>query len=392
MEKPTRRRFLGLAATAAAASLRSPAAEGGLTPARRYRAAIIGHTGKGNYGHGLDVCFNGREDVEVVAVADPDPTGRARAAQRAKAPRQYADFRELLAQEKPQLVSVAPRWSGLHHELALAALQAGAHLYCEKPFTSSLAEADELLAAAEKAGLKIAVAHQMRLAPSILHLKTMVDAGLIGELQEIRARGKQDSRAGGEDLMVLGVHLFNLMSFLAGPAQWCSARVLQQGREITAADARAATEDIGPVAGDDISAEFGFAKGVKAVFVSSAKNRGKAEHWGLELGGSKGAAKIAADIPPKILLRKSGAPEDAWEPVPGDPALNAPPDKDAFFAANRRMVDDLLAAIRESREPACSGRDGMKAVEMALAVYCASLSGARVALPLEKRAHPLVRG
>jgi len=392
MGKPTRRRFLGLAATAAAGSMRSVpslAAEEGGAPARRCRAAIIGHTGKGNYGHGLDICFNGHEDVEVVAVADPDPAGRARAAQRAKAPRQYADFREMLAQEKPRLVSVAPRWSSLHHELALAALQSGAHLYCEKPFTSSLAEADELLAAAEKGGLKIAVAHQMRLAPSILHLKKMLDAGLIGELQEIRARGKQDQRAGGEDLMVLGVHLFNLMSFLAGPAQWCSARVLQQGRAITAADARAATEDIGPVAGDDISAEFGFARGVKAVFVSSAKNRGKAGGWGLELSGAKGVAKVAADIPPRIFLRKNGAPEDAWEPVPDDPALSAPPDKDAFFTANRRMVDDLLAAIREPREPACSGRDGMKAVEMVLAVYCAALHGARVPLPLEKRTHPL---
>ncbi|MGD0089075.1 MAG: Gfo/Idh/MocA family oxidoreductase [Planctomycetota bacterium] len=389
MGKTTRRRFLGLAATAAAAALDSRADEDGKAPARPYRAAIIGHTGKGNFGHGLDVCFNGREDAVVVAVSDPDPAGRAKAAQRAKAPRQYADFREMLAQEKPQLVSIAPRWPVLHHDLALAALQAGAHLYCEKPFTSTLAEADELLAAANKSGLKIAVAHQMRLAPGILHLKKMLDAGLIGELQEIRARGKQDHRAGGEDLMVLGVHLFNLMIFFAGPAQWCSARVRQQGHEITLADAHAATEDIGPVAGDDIAAEFGFAKAVKAVFGSSAGNRGRTEHWGLELSGSKGVAKVAADIPPKVFVRKSGAPEDAWEPVPEDPALNAPPEKDAFSPANRRMVDDLLAAIREAREPFCSGRDGMKAVEMVLAVYSSALSGARVPLPLEKRAHPL---
>ncbi|MCY3022223.1 MAG: Gfo/Idh/MocA family oxidoreductase [Planctomycetota bacterium] len=388
-----RRRFLahsaGLAVAATTLALPSTAAEEASAPSRRYRAAIIGHTGKGNYGHGLDVCFNDRDDVEVVAVADPDAAGRAKAAQRAKAPRQYADFREMLAQEKPQLVSVAPRWTDQHHAMALAALQAGAHVYSEKPFTTSLAEADELLAAAAKAGLRIAVAHQMRLAPNVLHLKKLMDAGLLGEPREMRSHGKQDRRAGGEDLMVLGVHLFNLMHFFAGEALWCSARVLHQGRAVTLADARPASENIGLVAGDDISAEFGFANDVRASFTSRAKDRESAGPWGIELAGSKGTARIAADIPPKTFVRKSGAADGAWEPLPDDPTLNAQPDKDPFAAANRRMVDELLAAVREKREPACSGRDGMKAVEMVMAVYHAGVSGARVQLPLAQREHPL---
>ena len=355
----------------------------------KHRAAIIGHTGKGNYGHGLDVCFTNRDDVEVVAVADLDAAGRAKAAQRAKAARQYADYREMLAQEKPRLISVAPRWTDQHHAMTLAALQAGAHVYSEKPFTTSLDEADELLAVAAKAGLRIAVAHQMRLAPNVVHLKKLLDAGQFGELRAIRAHGKQDQRAGGEDLLVLGVHLFNLMCFFAGEPAWCSARVLQKGQAITAADARPASENIGPVAGDEIAAEFGFAKGVSATFTSRAADRARLGPWGLELVCAKAVAKVAADIPPKTHVREAGADESAWQPLPGDPTLNVPPDKDAFAVANRRMVADLLAAIREQREPACSGRDGMKAVEMVMAVYHAALSGARVALPLEQRKHPL---
>jgi predicted dehydrogenase len=77
----------------------------------------------------------------------------------------------MLEREKPQLVAVAPRWTDEHHDMAMAALNVGAHVYLEKPITQTLAEADDLLATAKRAGLQIAVAHQMRLAPNILFLK-----------------------------------------------------------------------------------------------------------------------------------------------------------------------------------------------------------------------------
>src|SRR5215831_5095700 len=88
----TRRQFLGatLGSTGAVAiGLR--AAESTATPERKFRAAIIGDTGHGNYGHEHDLIFNGRENITVVAVADPDQAGCAKAAARAHALRQYAD-------------------------------------------------------------------------------------------------------------------------------------------------------------------------------------------------------------------------------------------------------------------------------------------------------------
>src|SRR5262249_8271073 len=108
---------------------------------RTYRAAIIGHTGQGNYGHEHDLIFNGRENVTVVAVADPEAAGRAQAAIRSHAQRQYGDYREMLEKEKPELVCVAPRCTNEHHDMALAALRVGAHVYLEKPITQTLAEA-----------------------------------------------------------------------------------------------------------------------------------------------------------------------------------------------------------------------------------------------------------
>src|SRR5690349_15919371 len=131
----SRRRILQ-AATAVPAALAVRALFAAAPSPQSFRAAVIGHTGKGDYGHGMDVVFKGVPGAEVVALADAgaDDDARAKIAGRVGAARHYGDYREMLAKEKPQLVSVAPRWTDEHHAMALAALAAGAHLITEKPF------------------------------------------------------------------------------------------------------------------------------------------------------------------------------------------------------------------------------------------------------------------
>ena len=99
-------------------------------------------------------------------------------------------------------------------------------------------------------------------------------------------------------MLVLGTHLFDLIRFFAGDASWCAARVLQNGHEITSQDAHPAKENIGPIAGDEIEAHFGFANGISASFTSRGKLQQQIGHWGLELIGSKTSARILADIVP----------------------------------------------------------------------------------------------
>src|SRR6266545_7945066 len=381
-----RRDFVRLAASAGAlavANLIPASAE----PAAKFKAAVIGHTGRGDYGHGLESIFGNRPNIELVAVADPDPAGRARTAAKVGAPRHYADYREMLEKERPGLVSLAMRHADQHHAIALAALKAGAHVYCEKPFVTAPVEADELLAEAERRRLKIAVAHTMHMMPVIVRLKQAVAEGLLGELVEVRTFGKQDTRAGGEDMMVLGSHLFDLLRLFLGDPLWCTARVLGQGRDITPADRRLVKDNVGYVAGDQVFAEFAFPKGVNASFTSAAKLRETVGHWGIEFFGSKGTARINCDIAPNVFVRQSTAwkaegKSDEWRPV--DPALiKSPP------AHNLGPVGDWLLAIAKAREPECSGHNGAWAVEMVMGVYHAALSGKRVQFPLSVRAHPL---
>ena len=95
-------------------------------------------------------------------------------------PRAYADWREMLAAEQPEVVTVGPRWTDCHLEMVLACLEVGAHVYCEKPMTWSLAEGDQIVAKAEATGLKVAVAHQGAYLPLIRHVKEVLAQGRIG--------------------------------------------------------------------------------------------------------------------------------------------------------------------------------------------------------------------
>src|SRR6266513_675481 len=382
----TRRNFVRLVSSAgvlAATDLACLAAE----PAAKFKAVVIGHTGRGDYGHGLEGIFSNRSNIEIVALADPDPDGRAKTAATIHARRSYADYPEMLEKERPNLVSIAMRQSDQHHAIALAALRTGAHVYCEKPFVTTPIESDELLAEAHKRGLKIAVAHTMRLMPVIVRVKQSIAEGLLGELVELRAYGKQDSRAGGEDMMVLGSPLFDLMRLFLGDPLWCTARVLWQGHDITPGDRRIVQDNVGYVAGDQVFAQFGFANGMNATFTSDAKLRETVGHWGIEFCGSKAVARINCDISPNVFVRRSTAwksegKTDRWEPL--DAALvKSPP------AHNPGPVGDWLDAIARDREPECSGRNGAWAVEMVMAVYQAALSGKRVPFPLKERKHPL---
>ena len=245
----SRRQFVRLTASGAlvvASGLRGFAADSNA----KLKAAVIGHTGRGDYGHGLDGIFTNRPNVELVAVADPDPDGCAKTAAKIRAPRSYTDYHELLEKERPNLVSIAMRQSDQHHAIALAALRVGAHIYCEKPFVTAPNESDELLTEADKRRLKIAVAHTMRMTPVMVGLKQAIAEGLIGDIAEVRAFGKQDARAGGEDMMVLGSHLFDLLRMFLGDPLWCSARVLWRGRDITPADRRIVQDNVGYIAGE----------------------------------------------------------------------------------------------------------------------------------------------
>lgn len=360
---------------------------------KRYRAGAIGRTGRGGYGHGLEMGCLGLPQVELVAIADEDAEGRRAAGERTGAQALYADYREMLEREDLDLVCVCPRWLDCHREMILACAEAGAHIFCEKPLARTLAEADEILAACEEHGVRLAIAHVRRMDPAILKARQKVQEGAIGTLQCLRGRGKEDARGGGEDLMVLGTHVLDLMRFFAGDPAWAVAHVRANGHELTPADIVEGAEGIGPLAGDCIFAYYAFGNEVCGTF-ETRRAQPPAPRFGLDLWGSEGVLAVRSSgvyFSPRPVL--CPMEEMAWEELTPPPETK--PDGSPFSAEEQRyrpmqrMIEDLLAAIEEEREPISSGYDGRAALEMILAVYESQRTGARVLFPMENREHPL---
>ena len=89
------------------------------------RVGVIGSSGKGDYGHGLDTAFEGVEGAMVVAVADDKAAGRDRVAKKLGVSRAYAEYTRMLKREKLDIVCVAPRWHNERVAMVTAAAEAG---------------------------------------------------------------------------------------------------------------------------------------------------------------------------------------------------------------------------------------------------------------------------
>ena len=120
-----------------------------------------------------------------------------------------------------------------------------------------------MVPACETHHVKLAIAFQTRYSPRLKVIRELIAGGKLGDSWNVRSRGKEDSRGGGQDLMVLGTHLFDLMRLLAGDARWCHARILQNGKPATKSDVTQGGEGMGPVLGDWINATYGFDQGVE---------------------------------------------------------------------------------------------------------------------------------
>jgi predicted dehydrogenase len=367
--------------------------------ATKLKAAIIGHTGAGDYGHGIERVFQNMSDVSVVAAADPHEGGRVKAQAASGAAKGYADYRDMLAKEKPDLVAIGPRWATEHHAMAMAALESGAHLYLEKPFTITLAEADDIVGLARRKNLRVALAHVTRMAPAVRRLEKALREGLIGDLLEIHTVGKMGDRAGGQDMMVLGLHVFDLARLFAGEVKWCQASIQHHGKPATLADAKESPSDkVGPVVGDDIFAHFAMESGINVTFRSRVGLEKAAGPFGMEIIGTRGMVRLNSGFAPGISLlkepnRSATTRVENWQDWNGgvDPASEVTFEGlSGYDASHRRVVRDWLESIAEKREPLGSGERAMKAIEMAHGVFQAGIEGKRVEFPLMKRRHPLI--
>lgn len=364
--------------------------------AKKFRIGVIGSTGRGNYGHGLDTAWFDFPNTEIVAVADDNKEGLAKAAALLKVDRTFTDYRDMLGKAKLDIVAICPRWVDQHYDMALAAVKRGIHAYMEKPLCRTLEEADELVRVCEQTHAKITVALPTHYSPQISTVKNLIQSGKLGRILEYRARGKEDRRGGGEDLWVLGTHVIDLLLTFGGQPKWCFAHVTQDGRPVTKADVYDGAEGIGPLAGNGISATYGLVSGATMTFHSygHAGSR-KPQRYGVKIYGSAGVAGIVeGTLPPVTYL-----PDPSWSPGRSgqqwQKVSTAGIDKPEplsgkkFEARHMLAIEDFLAAIEDNREPKCNIYRGRAITEMIAAIFESHRQGRPVPLPLENRRNPL---
>ncbi len=364
------------------------------------RAAVIGHTGRGNYGHGLDVVWRKIPGIDIVGVADPDEEGRRKAVTRLKVDRGYADYRKMLADTRPEFVSVAPRHPDQHMEMTLAAIEAGVKgVYVEKPFCRAPAEGDRIIEAADRQGVKLAVAHRNRYHPALPVVKQLVEDGAIGRVLELQGYGKGDRRGGGEDLWVLGGHVFNLFEYFGGRPKSCSAIVLQDGRPVSKRDVVEGAENLGLVAGNEIHAKWLLESGLMASYKTFTQDGSDGEGYSAHLVGTKGAITLRIDGDPLAWFSPGNAADPksrANERIPITSAGLGQKEtrpRDVENVKNHVFpILDLIDAVDQNRPPLCHARQGALAVEMICSVFESHRqNGAFVPFPLIERGNPLRR-
>jgi predicted dehydrogenase len=365
---------------------------------RKVRVAVIGHTGRGDYGHGLNTMWLDLPETEVVGVADPDATGLAANLKKLGVTAGFADYRQMLRETKPEIVAIGMRHVDQHHEVTLAAIQAGVRgIYIEKPFCRTPTEADEIVAACEQHNVKLAVAHRNRYHPVLSVIARLTKEGAIGRVIEMRARGKEDPRGGSLDLYVLGSHLLNLINYFGGQPRGCTGTVLQDGRPVTKADVKEGAEGIGPLAGNEIHARFEMESGIPAFF-DSVQNAGtKQAGFGLQIIGTKGLIDLRVDQDPVAHLVAGNPFQPTKEPRTWTPISTAGVGQPEPIAGLNRQVmghllggRDLIAAIRTDRQPLCNVLEARTTIEMIAAIFESHRqNGGRVTFPLKSRGNPL---
>ena len=141
----------------------------------------IGVIGYGYWGPNIVRNFNSTDGAKVLSVCDPSDDARKRVKKANPHLEVLSDYREIITSPQIDMVAVVTPVS-THFQLAKEALENGKHVFVEKPFTASVAQAEELVNLAEKKGRKIMVDHTFIFTGAVRKMKELIDGGSLGEL------------------------------------------------------------------------------------------------------------------------------------------------------------------------------------------------------------------
>lgn len=340
--------------------IRQPVAE------KKFKAAVIGlgFVGAGDEVSGkaigqmvsnLDgthaVAMSNNPYIILVAGASRDKGRRERFSRRFNGVRTYQTWQELLELEKPDIVSIATN-TPFHAEIGIACAKSGVKaILCEKPIATKLSDAENLLLACKQTGTILAINHNRRWHPLWRKCKEEIKSGKIGEIFSAYVQW-QTGRIGN-----IGTHFFDALRMLLGvdPVSVCGCL-----DPLVYPDCR------GPQYKDPGGwGIIEFSKNVKAFI--NAPQAAKFP-FVLRITGSKGEL-IIQNNSAKITYWNGQAEEISFVPD-GKTSLD-------------RAVEDIVHCIVEGKMPACTGEDGLMALEIIIGFHISNKSGGKcISLPV----------
>ncbi len=272
----------------------------------------------------------------------------------------YTDYREMLAAERPDFVSLCT--TARHRaEIMIDAVNAGVKaIWAEKPFTLSLAEADEVVELCDRKGVAVAVNCSRRYNVFFTEMRRMVEEGELGEILQVTAYAQCN-------LSHNGSHAIDAMCYLVGGnVEWVFG-------EMESDEKAAGERDLmgnGYMAFDN--GARGFLRGTPT----------GAAPWEFDVIGTEGRVRsLAQGMETQYYrwvpggLRGRGLPARAPFPLPT-----------TIPSMGLSVIEDLVHCIDNGAEPRCSDKDGRSALEIAIALRESHRQGGRrVDLPLEDR-------
>jgi predicted dehydrogenase len=262
----------------------------------------------------------------------------------------------------------------LHEEIAVAALHAGKHVLCEKPLAATSQACRRILDAARDSGRTLAVGFNHRYLPPFRFLKHALDMGVVGRLTHVRALAGHDevagfrapwmclgALAGGGAMMDLGIHMTDLVRVVAGEIEDVAG---------------AATAGVWGLEGseDDALALMRTTAGVVVAY-HATWTEWRGYTFRLEAYGERGmvAAQYGPMLNEVVVRRPGGGRRRTWKLYPGPNLRHRLLGwRDAARRTFIAELRDFVRTIAGERSSLADGRDGLRAVEVAEAVYDSS--------------------
>ncbi len=288
----------------------------------------------------------------------------------------YTDYERFLHHPGLQVVNICTP-SGTHAELGIRAAEAGKHVLTEKPIETNLEKADALIAACDRAGVKLGVIFQSRFLPAVQRIKQAIDEGRLGKLMvgdalvkwyrapEYYAPGtwrgtlKMD---GGGALINQAIHTVDLLRWMMGPVE--SAFAMKAALRYPHIEAE-----------DTLVGTVKFQNGALGMIqaTTSAKPGFKRR---LEISGERGSIILDGDAISVWAIDGEDSNLGEAEQLTDGSANPAAISNEG----HRRQIEDMMRAVLENRAPMIDGREGRKSLELVRALYAAANEGTPVRL------------